>query len=79
MVALFGNFHDTGDQTLPPEGNLHKIINVDLLETTGGTHSCQACQDLQNNTHLKGIHTRMDEGVQRRLFVVSERSRKTWR
>jgi hypothetical protein len=80
MLALFGNFHNTGsDQTLLPEGNLHKIIDIDLHETTGGTNSCQACQDLQNNTHLKGIHMRMDEGVQRRLFVVSERLRKTWR
>jgi hypothetical protein len=48
MVALFGNFHNTGsDQTLPSERNLHKIIDIDLLETTGSTYSCQACQDLQ--------------------------------
>jgi hypothetical protein len=62
MLALFGNFHNTGsDQTLLPEGNLHKIIDIDLHETTGGTNSCQTCQDLQNNTHLKGIHMRMDD------------------
>ena len=30
---------------------------------TRGTQSCRACQDLQKNTHLKGIRTRMDEGV----------------
>jgi hypothetical protein len=34
MIALFSNFHDTGSgQTLLPEGNLHKVIDIDLLNT----------------------------------------------